>query len=141
VPNHLPLVFDAPARGRAPKHWLDFDVPERRAAMKSFGLPAFRADQISRHVFDGLSDEVTTWTDLPAAIREDLAEQLFPPLLTQVRRLTADRGRTVKTLWRLHDGSLLESVLMRYPNRSTLCISSQAGCGMACPFCATGQAG
>ena len=141
MPNHLPLVFDAPARGRAPKHWLDFDVPERRAAMKSFGLPAFRADQISRHVFDGLSDEVTAWTDLPAAIREDLAEQLFPPLLTQVRRLSADRGRTVKTLWRLHDGSLLESVLMRYPNRSTLCISSQAGCGMACPFCATGQGG
>ena len=141
MPTHLPLVFDAPARGRAPKHWLDFDVPERRAAMESFGLPAFRADQISRHVFDGLSDEVSTWTDLPAAIREDLAEQLFPPLLTQVRRLTADQGRTVKTLWRLHDDSLLESVLMRYPNRSTLCISSQAGCGMACPFCATGQGG
>ena len=141
MPTRLPLVFDAPGRGKAPKHWLDFDIPERRDAMASFGLPAFRADQISRHVFDGLSDEVTAWTDLPAAIREDLAEQLFPPLLTQVRRLTADRGRTVKTLWRLHDGSLLESVLMRYPNRSTLCISSQAGCGMACPFCATGQGG
>ena len=81
--------------------------------MEAFGLPTFRADQISRHVFDGLSDEVTTWTDLPAAIRGDLGEQLFPPLLTQVRRLTADRGRTVETLWRLHDGSLLESVLMR----------------------------
>ena len=141
MPTRLPLVFDAPGRGKAPKHWLDFDIPERRDAMESFGLPAFRADQISRHVFDGLSDEVTAWTDLPAAIREDLAEQLFPPLLTQVGRLTADRGRTVKTLWRLHDGSLLESVLMRYPNRSTLCISSQAGCGMACPFCATGQGG
>ena len=141
MPTRLPLVFDAPSRGKAPKHWLDFDIPERRDAMESFGLPAFRADQISRHVFDGLSDEVTAWTDLPAAIREDLAEQLFPPLLIQVRRLTADRGRTVKTLWRLHDGSLLESVLMRYPNRSTLCISSQAGCGMACPFCATGQGG
>ncbi|WP_338572450.1 23S rRNA (adenine(2503)-C(2))-methyltransferase RlmN [Arachnia propionica] len=141
MPTRLPLVFDAPGRGKAPKHWLDFDIPERRDAMESFGLPAFRADQISRHVFDGLSDEVTAWTDLPAAIREDLAEQLFPPLLTQVRRLTADQGRTVKTLWRLHDGSLLESVLMRYPNRSTLCISSQAGCGMACPFCATGQGG
>ena len=141
MPTRLPLVFDEPGRGRAPKHWLDLDVPERRDAMESFGLPAFRADQISRHVFDGLSDEVTAWTDLPAAIREGLAEQLFPPLLTQVRRLTADRGRTVKTLWRLYDGSLLESVLMRYPNRSTLCISSQAGCGMACPFCATGQGG
>lgn len=67
MPNHLPLVFDAPARGKAPKHWLDFDVPERRAAMESFGLPAFRADQISRHVFDSLSDEV----DLDGSARGD----------------------------------------------------------------------
>ena len=61
--------------------------------------------------------------------------------MTPVRQVTADDGETHKTLWRLHDGTLLESVLMRYPNRATLCISSQAGCGMACPFCATGQAG
>ena len=139
--GQLPLVFDAPARGRAPKHWLDLDQEERHGAMAAFGLPRFRADQISRHVFDRLSDEVVTWSDLPRAIREDLASQLFPSLISQVRQQTTDRGRTVKTLWRLHDGSLLESVLMRYPNRSTLCISSQAGCGMACPFCATGQGG
>ena len=139
--GQLPLVLDAPARGRAPKHWLDLDQEERHGAMAAFGLPRFRADQISRHVFDRLSDEVVTWSDLPLAIREDLASQLFPSLISQVRQQTTDRGRTVKTLWRLHDGSLLESVLMRYPNRSTLCISSQAGCGMACPFCATGQGG
>ncbi len=137
----LPLIFEAPARGKAPTHWLDLTVADRREAMSAFGLPAFRADQISRHVFDRLSDDVAQWTDLPTAIRADLAAQLFPALLSQVRQLTADGGRTVKTLWRLHDGSLLESVLMRYPNRSTLCISSQAGCGMACPFCATGQGG
>ena len=58
-----------------------------------------------------------------------------------MRSLTADRGATVKTVWRLFDGALVESVLMRYPNRVTVCISSQAGCGMNCPFCATGQAG
>lgn len=139
--RNLPLVFDAPSRGKAPTHWLDLDPDDRREAMTAFGLPGFRADQVSRHVFDRLSDDVAGWTDLPAAIREDLAQQLFPALLTQVRQQTADGGRTVKTLWRLHDGSLLESVLMRYPSRSTLCISSQAGCGMACPFCATGQGG
>jgi 23S rRNA (adenine2503-C2)-methyltransferase len=54
---------------------------------------------------------------------------------------TADDGATVKTLWRLFDGALVESVLMRYPGRVTMCVSSQAGCGMNCPFCATGQAG
>ena len=55
--------------------------------------------------------------------------------------MTADKGTTVKTLWHLFDGAKVESVLMRYPNRTTLCVSSQAGCGMACPFCATGQLG
>src|SRR5690606_8249786 len=59
----------------------------------------------------------------------------------EVRALDCDDGETRKTLWRAHDGTLLESVLMRYPDRATLCISSQAGCGMACPFCATGQGG
>jgi len=58
-----------------------------------------------------------------------------------VRRLDTDKGDTIKFLWKLHDGALVESVLMRYPGRITLCVSSQAGCGMNCPFCATGQAG
>ena len=137
----LPLIFEAPRRGKPPRHWLDLNPAERREAATGLGLPAFRADQISRHVFDNLSDDAMAWSDIPPAIRGDLNEQLFPNLLDQVTRLTADKGSTVKTLWKLHDGTLLESVLMRYPNRSTLCISSQAGCGMACPFCATGQGG
>ena len=62
-------------------------------------------------------------------------------MLTEVKRLQTDDGKTVKFLWRLFDGALVESVLMRYTNRITLCVSSQAGCGMNCPFCATGQAG
>ena len=61
--------------------------------------------------------------------------------MTPLRTLEADRGTTRKTLWKLFDGALVESVLMRYPDRATICVSSQAGCGMACPFCATGQGG
>lgn len=80
-------------------------------------------------------------TDLPAAARKPVGEALFPQLFTDVSHQSADGGTTRKTLWRLHDGSLVESVLMRYPDRATLCVSSQAGCGMACPFCATGQGG
>jgi 23S rRNA (adenine2503-C2)-methyltransferase len=80
-------------------------------------------------------------TDLPAAGREELVASLLPPLLTEVKRLQTDNGDTIKFLWRLFDGALVESVLMRYTGRITLCISSQAGCGMNCPFCATGQAG
>jgi 23S rRNA (adenine2503-C2)-methyltransferase len=140
-PTLLPLVFEAPRRGKPPKHWFDLSREERVEAATSLGLPRFRADQISRHVFDRLEDDATAFTDLPAAIRAELGAQLFPRLLEQVTRRMTDDGATVKTLWRLFDGSLLESVLMRYPNRTTLCISSQAGCGMACPFCATGQGG
>src|SRR5687768_6374047 len=80
-------------------------------------------------------------TDLPAAQRDELVAALLPPLMTPLRTLEADKGATRKTLWRLFDGALVESVLMRYPGRVTMCVSSQAGCGMNCPFCATGQAG
>ena len=80
-------------------------------------------------------------TDLPAAVREQVAEALFPRLLDAVREIECDAGETRKMLWRAVDGTTFESVLMRYPQRNTVCISSQAGCGMACPFCATGQGG
>jgi len=80
-------------------------------------------------------------TDLPAGLRETLASELLPRLLTEERALSADRGATRKSVWRALDGALVESVLMKYPDRVTVCVSSQAGCGMACPFCATGQAG
>ncbi|RAD03924.1 23S rRNA (adenine(2503)-C(2))-methyltransferase RlmN, partial [Burkholderia multivorans] len=85
--------------------------------------------------------DVESMTDLPKDLRAPLAERFFPPLLTEVRRLTTGNGDTIKFLWRLFDGALVESVLMRYRNRITLCVSSQCGCGMNCPFCATGQQG
>ena len=143
----LPLVFDAPRRGLPPRHFADLDPDARRAAVEELGLPGFRADQLSRHYFARLENDPDRMTDLPAPVRGRLAEALFPPLLTEVRHLETDAGTTRKTLWRLHDGTLVESVLMRYPGRDgrperiTVCVSSQAGCGMACPFCATGQGG
>ncbi len=135
------LVLTAPNRGRPPRHLLDLDQAARRAAVADLGLPGFRADQVSRHWLGRLSDEPATWTDVPTADRVAIVDALLPPLLTAVRTQQADAGATVKTAWRLHDGSLVESVLMRYPERVTMCISSQAGCGMNCPFCATGQGG
>lgn len=141
------LVFEAPRRGKPPTHLSDLDLAGRAAAVEAVGLPRYRAKQISTHWFSRLSDDPAQWTDIPAALRESLAASLCPPLLTRVRDITCDRATTVKTLWRLHDGALVESVLMRYPahghsaERNTVCISSQAGCGMNCPFCATGQAG
>jgi 23S rRNA (adenine2503-C2)-methyltransferase len=135
------LVFSAPRRGKPPQHLADLDIIERRAAVVACGEPAYRADQISRHYFGRTVTDPAEMTDLPAASRDRLTEVLLPPLLTEVRTQECDDGETRKTLWRLHDGALVESVFMRYPNRVTMCVSSQAGCGMACPFCATGQAG
>jgi 23S rRNA (adenine2503-C2)-methyltransferase len=135
---------NARARHKAalpPKHLADFDLEGRRAVAAGMGEKAFRANQISTHYFGRLVRDPGQMTDIPAADRARLTEALMPSLLTPVRELDCDNGTTRKTLWRLHDGSLVESVLMGYPDRVTVCISSQAGCGMACPFCATGQAG
>lgn len=137
----LPLVFTAPRRGMPPAHFADLDHEERRKAITELGLKPFRADQLARHYYSRLESDVSSMTDLPAAVRQQVSDALFPSLLTPVRHLACDAGETRKTLWKAHDGTLLESVLMRYPDRATVCISSQAGCGMACPFCATGQAG
>ena len=139
APAVLPLVFDAPTRGLPPRHLADLDVAGRRSAVEALGEKPFRAEQLSRHYFAGRARE--QMTDLPAAVRERLTADLLPPLLSVVREVDCDDGQTVKTLWRGQDGTLVESVLMRYPERTTVCVSSQAGCGMACPFCATGQAG
>jgi 23S rRNA (adenine2503-C2)-methyltransferase len=141
------LVLEAPRRGKPPTHLSDMTLAERRDAVAAAGLPRFRADQVSNHWFARLVDDPAQWTDIPAAMREPLAASLCPALLTNVRDITCDGGLTVKSVWRLHDAAMVESVLMRYPatrtsrERVTVCVSSQAGCGMNCPFCATGQAG
>lgn len=131
----------APKRGMPPRHFADFSHEERVQAITRLGLHKFRADQLARHYYGKFEADPLTMTDLPQQQRELVKSELFPPLLTPIRTVETDEGDTTKTLWRLHDGILLESVLMRYPDRATLCISSQAGCGMACPFCATGQGG
>ena len=135
------LVFEAPRRGLPPRHFADLDADARTAAVTELGLPAFRAKQLAAQYYGRLLADPREMTDLPGAVRETVADALFPPLLSVVREIECDAGDTRKTLWRGHDGTTVESVLMRYPNRNTVCISSQAGCGMACPFCATGQGG
>jgi 23S rRNA (adenine2503-C2)-methyltransferase len=135
------LVFEAPRRGMPPQHLADLDEAGRAAAVAELGLPAFRAKQLANQYYGRLIADPHQMTDLPAAVREQVAEALFPPLLKMVRHIECDAGETRKTLWRAGDAATFESVLMRYPQRATVCISSQAGCGMACPFCATGQGG
>jgi 23S rRNA (adenine2503-C2)-methyltransferase len=102
-------------------------------------LPRYRIDQVWAGLYQQL-DEPGAWTTLPIALRGTLAEHL-PVALTPVAESVSDRGDTVKFLWELDGGSRIETVLMLYRDRATVCVSSQAGCAMACGFCATGQAG
>jgi 23S rRNA (adenine2503-C2)-methyltransferase len=135
------LVFEAPRRALPPRHLADLDEAECVEAVAALGLPPFRAKQLAHQYYGRLIADPQQMTDLPAAVRGQVADGLFPNLLTATREITCDAGQTRKTLWRAIDGTSFESVLMRYPQRNTVCISSQAGCGMACPFCATGQGG
>jgi len=138
---NLPLVFDAPRRGKPPRHLADLDRDARRSAVVELGEKAFRGDQLAGWYYGKSVSDVDGMTDLPAGSRQRIGDALLPRLLEPVRHVSCDDGTTRKTLWRCLDGSLVESVLMRYPDRITACVSSQAGCGMACPFCATGQGG
>ncbi|MEE6287719.1 23S rRNA (adenine(2503)-C(2))-methyltransferase RlmN [Georgenia sp. MJ173] len=131
----------APLPSKPPRHLADLTRAERAQALVDKDLPGYRADQLSRHYFTHLTRDELEMSDLPADGRPELVSELLPELLTDVHTMAADGGATRKTLWSLHDAAKVESVLMRYSSRATLCVSSQAGCGMACPFCATGQQG
>lgn len=125
---------------RPARHWADLSAAERKEAVVAAGLPGFRADQISRRYYGHDDVDPTGWSELSAPLAEQVS-QWFPELLHPVRALACDDGDTVKTVWRLTGGALVESVVMAYPQRVTACVSSQAGCGIGCPFCATGQQG
>ena len=135
------IALKAPRRTKPPKHIADFDMAGRREFLKELGYQPFRASQLSKHYFERLVNDPAQMTDLPAQDRDEIVSRAMPQLLTPVRTLEADGGDTLKVVHRLFDGALIESVIMRYDNRVTMCISSQAGCGMNCPFCATGQQG
>jgi 23S rRNA (adenine2503-C2)-methyltransferase len=117
-----------------------FDLSPADLAALLPGEPAYRARQVWRGLHLGRS--VDELTELPKALRARLARDLPPPMaLLRESVAEGSAAPTVKWLWGLDDGARIETVLMTYPGRATVCVSSQAGCAMACPFCATGQAG
>jgi 23S rRNA (adenine2503-C2)-methyltransferase len=103
------------------------------------GAPRYRVEQLWEGLYTHLLGPADI-TTLPASLRARLDSEL-PLALMPVTESVSDRGDTVKFLWELDGGSRIETVLMLYPERATVCVSSQAGCAMACGFCATGQAG
>jgi 23S rRNA (adenine2503-C2)-methyltransferase len=116
-----------------------FDVTLENLSGILHDQPAYRARQVWRNLHLGRDPE--EMTDLPQSLRGRLAEELVPGLAPVTTSVNAD-GDTTKWLWALADGAKVETVLMAYPSgRVTVCVSTQAGCAMACSFCATGQAG
>jgi 23S rRNA (adenine2503-C2)-methyltransferase len=109
------------------------------ATLARLGEPRYRARQLHDGLYR-LRRPLDTLTNLPKALREQL-DATLPLALTVATEQTADAGTTVKWLWRARDGAQIETVLMRYAERATVCVSSQAGCAMGCTFCATGQSG
>ncbi len=104
------------------------------------GEPRYRADQVHGWLVRGV-DDPDEMTDLPKEFRATLGERFAPARPELVAHQVADDGHTHKLLLRFPDGEAIETVLMLYPRRATVCISTQAGCALGCPFCATGQAG
>ena len=135
-----PTKVDRPGLSGVPLDALTAWLAER-------GEPAYRARQIAEAVFGGTVSSIEEIATLPAALRRDLADAFRFDTLVETELRIADEGLTEKALHRLEDGALIESVLMHYParrgarERHTLCISSQAGCAVGCPFCATGELG
>lgn len=123
---------------------LDLTPAESRAALTAWvgtrGLPAYRAEQIHRRLWAAPVGAWTDATELPAALRAELAEA-FPLQSLHADTVQQSADGTRKYLWRLGDGEAIESVWIPSGKRRTLCISSQAGCALGCVFCATGRMG
>lgn len=119
----------------------DYSLPKLAEFLAGWGEEAFRAKQIYRQLYVNLVASPDEMTDLPKALRDRLSAETCLGSLTLSVQHQGDGGMTRKALWRLPDGSPVESVLMVYDDRATVCVSSQSGCPMACVFCATGKLG
>jgi len=125
----------------------EIDRPALAAWLTARGEPAYRADQVLAGAHRPDASGFADLTDLPATLRNAMAGELRFSTIVDSHVIGADGGLTAKAVHELGDGQRIESVLMRYPgrgrsaDRTTICISSQAGCAVNCPFCATGQAG
>lgn len=119
----------------------DLDSDGLVQALTGLGQPAFRARQVYRQLYVNLVDDFAAMTDLSKGLREQLAEHFTVGNLERITEQRGDGGLTRKGLFRLPQGESIESVLMVYPDRATVCVSSQAGCPMGCVFCATAKLG
>lgn len=120
---------------------IEFDYDELGKWLADLGQPSYRTDQVYRWIYRSLAVGFDEMTNLPASLRADLSKLAILRTLTPVGEQVSADGLTRKVLFQLRDGEAIEAVLMFYEGRRTVCISTQVGCPIGCPFCATGQAG
>lgn len=136
-------VLIMPGRGRRVTRTTLYDLTydDLRARVAELGQQPFRASQIYDWTYKKLVTDYDQMTNVPAELRAALGETLPMDPLTLVHAIETDDGETVKFLYTTHDGQLVETVLMFYPDRATVCVSCQVGCAVGCAFCATGLGG
>ncbi len=123
------------------RYLLDMGRPELEQWMEALGEPRYRARQLWQWIYVRLADRFSEMSDLPRALRTRLEEEALYPALRLVEEKVAPGGLTRKRLFELPDGERIETVLMLYRERATVCVSTQVGCAIGCPYCATGQGG
>lgn len=132
----------APTPDPKPKiNLYDLDLPDLEKQLLDLGQPAYRARQIWDWLYRQYASEIEHMLNLPRDLRDTLNNSYTLAILEPVINQESRDGQTEKGLFKLQDGQLVETVLMKYDRRRTLCISTQAGCAMGCIFCATGQMG
>jgi 23S rRNA (adenine2503-C2)-methyltransferase len=119
----------------------ELDLPSLQSLLERWGEPSYRAQQIWEWLYDHLVTDFAQMSNLPKTLRRKLERKTTLKALEVVDSVRSDDGKTRKDLLRLRDGETIEAVLMRYEQRRTACLSTQVGCAMGCPFCATGQMG
>lgn len=129
------------SRRSRPRGLYDLSLTELETRVKDLGHPAYRARQVWNWTYRQLAGDYAAMRNVPTQLLDELQSALPMGTLEPVRTVTADDGETIKTLYRTRDGELLETVLMLYPERATVCVSCQVGCAVGCSFCATGLMG
>ena len=119
----------------------DLSYEELRTLLHELGEPTFRVKQIWKGLYQSLWNDLSEFSNLPQSLRDQLLSRYKIGGLTPEKELSSTDGQTQKILYKLDDGLAIETVLMAYDDRNTVCISSQVGCGMGCIFCATGNMG
>ncbi len=119
----------------------DYTLPDLQALLEQWGEPAYRARQLWEWLYVHLATDWDGMSNLPKSLRQRLADEATIGVPQVVDTVVSSSGETRKDLLRLADGETVEAVLMRYERRCTACISTQVGCAVGCPFCATGQMG